>query len=246
MRVCAAQFSPESGDVDQNLLHHMRLAQLAAEQQIDLVFFSELSLTGYEPRLASKLAIQPDDPRLDALQALATNRQLIIGLGLPTKSNAGIRISMLWLHPNREAQLYSKQMLHEDELSYFVPGNHDLLLSCDKHRLACAICYESLCESHAARSSELGADFYLASVAKHQQGLGRAHQHYPEIAQRYGMRILMANAYGPCEGFAACGRSAVWDQRGVLLDELGPDEQGIIGFDTQSGAPIRAGLIPPQ
>jgi predicted amidohydrolase len=49
MRIGAAQLRPVAGDVASNLAKHLELIDVAAALGADLVYFPELSLTGYEP-----------------------------------------------------------------------------------------------------------------------------------------------------------------------------------------------------
>lgn len=71
MRLSAAQLAAEPGDVARNVRVHVAAVEVAVSQRSDLVLFPELSLTGYEPKLASELATRSDDRRLDVFQALA-------------------------------------------------------------------------------------------------------------------------------------------------------------------------------
>ena len=59
-----AQIKPVPGAVDENIGIHRRWIQQAAEKDVDVLIFPELSLTGYEPGLAKELAMTPADPRL--------------------------------------------------------------------------------------------------------------------------------------------------------------------------------------
>ena len=61
--------------------------------------------------------------------------------------------------------------------------------------------------------ADLGANIYLASVAKSARGVDKAFSHYPAVAQRYAMTVLMANCVGPCGDFVAVGQSAMWNNR---------------------------------
>lgn len=56
MRLCAAQLLPETGNVGRNVLKHVALIDVAVSRHADLIFFPELSLTGYEPKLVRDLA----------------------------------------------------------------------------------------------------------------------------------------------------------------------------------------------
>jgi predicted amidohydrolase len=246
MRICAAQVAAVRGDVAANVGRHVAFIELAASHDADLVLFPELSLTGYEPTLARELATDPDDPRLGALQALADARSIIIGAGLPTRSKTGPQVSLIVFRPLAARLTYSKQRLHADELSWFSSGDEQLVIDAAGHRLAPAICFESLQPEHAAAVADLGADTYLASVSKPLRSVVVAHQHYPAIARRHSMIVLMANGVGPCDDFVAAGRSAAWTERGRLAAELTDHDEGIVIIDTTTGEAVAIPGSPPN
>jgi predicted amidohydrolase len=211
---------------------HLALLDLALSYDAQMVCFPELSLTGYETKLAQRLATNQDDPRLNPFQTLADSRSLSIAVGIPTVAGAGTRISLIVFQPGTARVTYSKQRLHADEAPYFVCADHQIVLSVAGHSVAPAICFESLQDSHAERAAELGADIYLASVAKSAGGVNKAFSHYPTVARRHSMTVLMANCVGPCDDFVAVGRSAVWSSNGDLLATLDSEHEGIALFDT--------------
>ena len=95
MKVCAAQFRPIAGDFETNRTKHLELIELAVIQRADVLFFPELSLTGFEPRLADSLAIEVDDHRLDLFQECSDNHNLIIGVGMPIIAGFDVYIGMV-------------------------------------------------------------------------------------------------------------------------------------------------------
>lgn len=247
MKICAAQFRPIAGDIAKNIESHRSLIELAASQQADLIFFPELSLTGYEPALAKELATQPNDARWDVFQELSDAHGIIFGVGLPLLSDTsaatdrdrnqrvpGIQIGMIFFQTKQPRVWYAKQQLHSDELPYFVPGDKQLLLSTHGHTLAPAICYESLQPDHAANVARCGADIYLASVAKPDRRIVKAFAHYPAIAKQHSLTVLMANSVGPSDNFISAGQSAVWNSRGELVSQLNDCDEGLLVFDTGS------------
>jgi predicted amidohydrolase len=235
MRICAAQLAAVRGDIAANVLRHVALVELAASQGANLVFFPELSLTGYEPSLARDLATDANDPRFDALQAQADARRIIIGVGLPTRSKSGPQVSLIVFRPLEGRLTYSKQRLHADELPWFSSGDEQLVIDAGGHRLAPAICFESLQPEHAGAVADLGADTYLASVAKPHRSVAVAHQHYHSMARRHSMIVLMANCVGPCDDFVGAGRSAAWTDCGGLAAELSDSDEGLVMIDTTTG-----------
>jgi predicted amidohydrolase len=236
MRVCAAQLRPVPGDVPTNAAKHLELIALAAAHRVDLVFFPELSLTGYEPRLAGSLAIPVSDDLLGVFQECSDSSNLFIGVGMPIAAGVGVRIGMIWFAPGMPRRMYAKQQLHVDEIPDFVPGEEQLVLECGGRKLAPAICYESLQMAHADSAAALAAAFYLASVAKPAGNVAKAMGHYPAVARRHQMHVIMANCVGPSQDFVSVGQSAAWNARGELLAQMDAVSEGVVVLDMASGA----------
>lgn len=231
MKLCAVQHRPVAGDVASNIAKHLALLRFAVRHGAQVVCFPELSLTGYEPRLAKVLAMDAADVRLDVFQARSERDGVHLGVGLPLAAVGGVQIDMVWFAPGAPRLVYAKQRLHADELPYFVAGRQQVLLRAEGRRCAPAICYESLQADHAAAVAALGAEVYLASVAKPARGVARARAHYPVVAQAHGMGVLMANCVGPSDDFVSAGQSAAWNARGVLLAQLDAESEGVVVLD---------------
>lgn len=232
MKICVAQTKPVKGSISANMEAHQRLIELALTCKAEAIFFPELSLTGYEPELAKTLATNQNDHRLDVFQQISDNTKIIIGLGLPTIAESLIRISMIIFEPNKPRQTYSKQQLHSDEFPYFDNGDEQVIINEDDTHIAPAICYESLQPAHAENAFKLGANVYLASVAKSEKGMTKAYQHYPKVAKQYSMPVLMSNCVGSCGNLITVGKSSVWTKEGKLVGQLDEKTEGILVFDT--------------
>jgi predicted amidohydrolase len=223
------------GDVAGNTTKHLKFIDCAVSNRADLVFIPELSLTGYEPRLANALATDEADACLDVFQQRSDADRIIVGLGLPLWVESHVQIGMVWFTPNRPRRSYAKQQLHSDELPFFVCGNKSLILEAGDDKLAPAICYESLQPNHAESVASLGADIYLVSVAKPEGPFRKAMLHYPAIARKHAMHVIMANCVGLSDDFVSVGQSAVWNARGELLAQMEREAEGTVMFDTISG-----------
>ncbi|GAA5025093.1 hydrolase [Marivirga lumbricoides] len=234
MKIAAAQIKPIKGDIQQNIECHTRWIETAVSKKADFILFPELSLTAYEPRLAKKLAIYPDDDRFNIFQELSDLNNITIGVGAPTKSGDNILISMILFQPNQERKVYSKQKLHSDELPYFAEGKEQLMLQINDKKLAPAICYESILPAHAENAKKQGAAIYLVSVAKSQTGIEKGFVHYAEIAKHLSMHIVMSNSTGFCDNFYSAGQSAIWNSKGEVLTKLESDREGLIIFNTKT------------
>lgn len=234
MKLCSAQIQAIKGDIEGNIQKHINFINLATENGAELIFFPELSLTGYEPKLAKNLATSQEDNRFDVFQKISDAKQVIICVGIPTKQSMGIAISMVIFQPHIPRQTYSKQILHSDEYPYFVSGDSQVFISFNHHLIVPAICFESLQMTHSTNASANGANIYLASVAKTAKGVEKANVHYPEIAKNLSMTVMMSNSIGIADDFLSVGNSAVWNNEGVLVTQLEQFEEAILIYDTET------------
>lgn len=234
MKIGIAQTKSIKGNIAANIETHQRLIELAISLKADAFFFPELSITGYEPELAKELATTQNDSRLDIFQQISDKNNIIIGLGLPTIAATKIRISMVIFEPKKQRKTYSKQQLHSDEFPYFENGIEQVLINLENTSIAPAICYESLQPEHAEKAHKIGANLYLASVAKPAKGVEKAYEHFPTIAKQFSMPVLMVNCVGFCDNFLSVGKSAVWTKKGELIAQLDDKSEGILIFDTET------------
>lgn len=234
MKIALAQFRPEKGDLIKNVRRHLDASEAALQYGADAVFFPELSLTSYEPTLAGEWATTSADERLMPLKEISTRAGITIGAGLPAIDKGGTCITMVIFRPDGNTLCYSKQMLHADELPFFIPGNRQVLVPMGNDTIAPAICYESLQPAHYHSAAKLGASVYLASVAKSKSGILKGYSHYPAMAKACSLPVLMVNAVGFCDNFLSAGQSAVWNKEGVLLGSLHEQREGLLIFDTET------------
>jgi len=232
MKLCVAQTRPVKGDIGANIKRHERLIALA--RGADLLFFPELSLTGYEPTLAKELAIDADDRRLDSFQVISDSGSVTLGVGAPTKSALGTRITMFVFQPHKLRTMYSKRHLHSDEEPFFIPGDRFVTLKVRSAVIAPAICYELSVPEHSENAARAGASVYMASVAKTAKGLDAAIPKLAEIARTYSMTVLMANCVGECDGGRCGGKTSIWNNKAALLGQLNNRDEGVLMLDTDT------------
>lgn len=232
MKICLAQTKPVTGNVVENIKRHQQCIELASTNAADLIIFPELSLTGYEPELAGKLATTLNDKRFDTFQQLSDVHGITIGAGMPLLSTNGITISMIIFQPGANRQMYAKQYLHEDEVPYFVPGTPTIQLLGKQDDIGLAICYEISVGAHAEQLRTMGAKVYLASVAKFQSGIETAYERMSEIARSYNIFTMMSNCVGINDGAECAGSSAIWDHSGNNIAKMNSTDEGILCFDT--------------
>ncbi len=242
MKICLAQTNSDKGKIEKNIVNHKKWIAIAVLNKADLIIFPELSLTGYEPELAAELATTAYDSRLDEFQNISDQNKIAIGVGLPTIAANGVLISMVIFQPKRPRQIYSKQHLHYDEKPFFVAACEQVILTIEKTKIALAICYESLLLQHSENANKLGAAIYVASVAKSKKGIEKASAHFPSIANKFSMNVLMVNSVGYCDNFLSAGKSSAWNENGMLVEQLDHHKEGCLIYDTVLKQAIKSKL----
>ncbi|MDB9528247.1 carbon-nitrogen hydrolase family protein [Oscillatoria sp. CS-180] len=240
MRICVVQTKPTKGDIAKNIEQHKFFLELAIAEQADLVIFPELSLTGYEPSLAEGLAMHPSDRKLDEFQAISDAQNTIIGVGVPTRTNRGVCISLVLFQPEQERRVYSKQYLHSDEEPFFVKGQSFSAFNVKGCKIALAICYELSISDHAEQAHKSGAQVYVASVAKTMSGVEQASERLIHVARQYSIPVLMSNCIGLADDFESAGHSSIWNREGTLIEQLDSAGEGILIYDTNTQSVTKA------
>lgn len=216
--IAAAQSSSVSGDIAANVRHHVELVELAANHDVDVIVFPELSLTGYLPDIAADVAIAADDDKLHPLRLAAAERHITILAGCPVVSHENRPfIGTFIIAPSRQTDVYRKRFVHPDEDPFFVSGDKTVIRRTGGQRIGVAICADIHNEKHSADVAKAGADIYAAGVAISPDGIDRAHDVMAQYATSYGLVTIMANYSEDTGGFQIAGQSAIWAPDGNLL-----------------------------
>jgi predicted amidohydrolase len=220
MKLAVAQFAPIKGHIEANITQHFQLMELAAAEGAAMIVFPELSLTGYEPELARERATNKDDARLDALQQLTDELQLLTCAGIPLNGTGGVNIGMIIFRPGQPRSIYTKQYLHEDELPYFIVQPASNIITVGDQTIALAICYELSVAAHQESIRAAAATIYIASVAKTAAGMQKSMDILSNTALTYHLPVLISNSTGPSDNFIAGGQTAALNSQGKLLAAL--------------------------
>lgn len=232
MKISAAQTRPYKGDIGKNIETHLELIGMAIESKADAIFFPELSITGYEPSLADKLATTQEDERFDVFQKVSDSGNIIIGFGVPTRKGTQVFISEIIFQPGKPGTTYSKQYLHQKEEKYFSKGSGQVFIEKENYKIATAICYESSVPEHMKYAIGGGANIYAASVLNPVSSIERELNDLSKIAKEERITVLMSNFIGESGGYEAAGRTSVWGDDGKLAGQMDERSEGILVFDT--------------
>jgi predicted amidohydrolase len=247
--LAAAQTVPRRGDVGANLEGHVRLVRAAAQRQVRVLVFPELSLTGYELDLAETLAFSENDPRLTPLGQLASSYDMTLVVGAPVRIETRLHIGAFILSPDGSVDLYTKHHLGAfpvdasadgvvppPEATVFHPGRRNPLLRFDGNTAAVAVCADIHRPSHQKEAADRGARSYLASMFVIPADLEGDTAILRECAITHSMAVVFANFGGASGGLPSAGRSAVVSEKGEVLVQLEPTGAGIaIALEDESG-----------
>ncbi len=149
MKVALAQTAPRLGDLQYNLKLHQNTAAKAKKENVDLLIFPELSLTGYTLKdLTQDIAIDPQkDSVFDSLKALSDGMSLVFGFveegedGLIYNSSAFLSQGKT-LHIHRKVYLPTYGMFEEGK--FFAQGKNFRTFSTPFGKAGMMICYDFL------------------------------------------------------------------------------------------------------
>jgi predicted amidohydrolase len=235
VKIAAAQFNPVKANVRLNIKKHLEIIAAAVEEKVDLIIFPELSLTGYEPELASELIFNDSDSRLNELKLMATKHNITIVVGAPGQNHlVKPTIASFVIAPNRTIFHYNKIHLHPTESAFFEPGLTEKIFECKNQLFGLSICADMAFESHAYNNAHSGASVYLSSVLISEAGYSEDAAKLKHYASTHKMLVLMANFIGSTGGWNVTGKNAVWDTDGTLLAQAPTHKEALVLCDFNS------------
>lgn len=236
-KIAAAQVASIRGDIDANIAAHAAAIEAAAEHEVSVLVFPELSLTGYEPDLAAELAMLPTDRRLERLLALARQHHMKVVVGAPLRSGrAKPALGAIVIDAGGNTTSYSKMYLGSLERALFVAGDRPLAFTVSGHTVGVAICADSSQPTHPQAYATLGANIYAAGVFLNAEWYATDVPRMMDYAARFRMLTLMANHADSVGTYVSVGKSAAWAPGGALLAQAeGVEHALVIATSTNSG-----------
>lgn len=229
MKIAAAQIQPIANNTVANIEKHLQLIDLAIAQQVQLIAFPEMSLTGYEREMASQLAFSENDARLAIFKAKARSNGILIIVGAPVKINTALHIGAFIFSPDGACSVYTKQFLHDGEEQYFTADNkHNPLIAFQKEQISIAVCADINYPVHPAMAAKNNTTLYIAGIFYTPSGIADGHKKLGNYADQYAMNVLMANFTGSSYGMEAGGQSGFWNNKGELVALLDSAEEGLL------------------
>lgn len=119
MKIRLVQFSPSLGNVKKNIEFHKQKIEEAIKDDIELIIFPELSMSGYQMKdIVYDISIKPKDPVLDFFTDIS--RDISIVAGIPFEETSGIIYNSAFcfgdgkiIHNHKKVQLPNFGMFEE-------------------------------------------------------------------------------------------------------------------------------------
>ncbi len=250
MQIALAQINPTVGAIEANCQLMMDCAERLRAQQVDLVVYPELVLTGYPPE---DLLLRPAcQQRVDhAMQQLLTQVSgITLVFGCPGM-RAGRRYNLaIAIRDGQVLSEYRKQQLPNygvfDERRYFAAGEQAGTFCQAGISFALAICEDVWHDP--SMQAIAGADWLLSLHASpfHQGKAAEREARLQQLAQQYQWHTLYVNQVGGQDELVFDGSSLVVDNTGQLITR-GPafaSTEMILTLD-EAGNPQPCEPLPP-
>jgi predicted amidohydrolase len=255
IRVALAQIAPRLGALEENLARHHELIDEATSQDVDLVVFPELGLTGYLLQdLNAEVAMRRDDPRILELARAAGDMSVVVSF-VEESSDHKLFISAALLENQAVRHVHRKVFLPTyglfDERRFFAPGSTIRAANSENLDLRLGI---SVCEDfwHLATPQLLALDGAQVLInvssspgrdvaAIKEEGLGTAeswrslNRTYAQLATCY---VIFVNRVGVDESITFWGGSEVVGPDGSSVFRAPTHDEGLF-FATLEPAWIR-------
>lgn len=223
LKIALTQFNFAVGNIDNNLALSRKLIAEATANGADLIFFPELSLTGYPPEdlLLRPGFLEATRAALKQLAAETNNIDVIIG---HPRSYSGQRFNCLsWLSAGRICATYHKQRLPNylvfDEHRYFQEGIEPLVVDIKGHKLGLLICEDSWSAEVVTACVDAGAEVLLVANAS-PYARGKFPHRLNNMADRCresNCPMIYLNTTGGQDELVFDGRSMLINADGELL-----------------------------
>ncbi len=241
MKIAAAQIEATIGDIKGNLKNHLAMIKMAAENEVDLIIFPEMSLTGYCREEGKDLAIKPSHPAMIKLKEEAQANNLTMVIGAPIELNGKLFIGSYILLPNGEIKVYTKQYLHTGEDKFYASSfDFNPQIKIGDEIISFAICADIDNEKHPTSAKNNQSTLYLPSIFFSKNGIAEGHRLLSQYAGEHSLSILMSNYSGNLWGTESGGKSAFWDNTGKAVTVLDAQSQGLLIMEKQGENWVKA------
>lgn len=240
MRVGAAQFASEIGDINANIEIHLDWIARGLSKQLDLLVMPELSLVGYHgTEFLLDVAMKSSDQRLRQLSEAAGNMAIVFGFieeGLAAQfyNTAVIMKNGETVHRHRKINMPNYGKLEEGK--YFAKGRHVRSCSLDENwHAGLLICSDAWNPALTHLAFLADTAVLITPVSSGVEAVGPDFDNPGgwELTMRfysmmYGAPSIMVNRVGVEKDLNFWGGSCILDPFGKRLAVAGKEEELIV------------------
>lgn len=234
MRVAVCQCESRPAEVSANLDRIARATHDAAADDVRLLVFPEMFLSGYNIGASAvrRLAEPHDGASAEAVTQIARDLEVAILYGYPERAAPDAIFNAIQLIDSRGDRVanYRKTHLFGDlDRSMFSPsGERPPVVDLDGWRLGLLICYDVEFPENARALALAGADLIAAPTANMTPYQFVATTIVPARAYENQVYFAYANYCGSEGGLDYCGLSCIANPDGTLATSAGHDETVIV------------------
>jgi len=231
MKVALVQISPILQDINKNFIQHLEFIEKARKQNVDLVIFPELSLTGYRLRdLVPEVAINPNHHNLfHELKQLSKEISIVLGF-VEEKERGQYFNSAAFLSNGKTLHIHRKVFLPNygmfEEAKFFNQGKIFSAFQTPFGKTGLLICYDFLHYGANYALFSQGADIIIVLSAAPGRGTSEkqafASSHMWElmgetISRFSTLFLIYCNRVGFEDGKSFAGGSFIYNPEGKLI-----------------------------
>ena len=240
LRVGLAQINTTVGDLEGNVAKVLQYVERARELGVDIVSFSELTVTGYPPE---DLLLRPSFLR-DNREALETVMKGCVGItavvGFVEVDGDDIYNAAAVIHDGRLADVYRKQRLPNygvfDELRYFRPGAGCPAYTVAGVRVGLNVCEDIWYPGDPTQAQAKAGAQVIVNINGSPYHAGKGEFRRQMLATRavdYGVFVCYTNQVGGQDELVFDGGSMVLSPEGELVAQAAMFEEELLVCDLE-------------
>lgn len=241
LTIALVQMESEVGKIDANLSKIKKYIDDAALNQVDIICFPELSVTGYSPKNSPEYAEFLPGYSSKILSQWSQDKKITILAGICEKNhNLNPYITQVICMTDGNIYKYRKTHLAPHEVAFFSPGYELPVFEIPQVRFAVEICWELHFPQITTFLSLQGAELVFCPYASARTPKDRQQSWHVFLpARAYDNRVFIASCNSLGQDFG--GGLLVCDPEGniVVEDYQGKESMTIVKLDPTSIETIR-------
>lgn len=143
MKIAAVQMNSAVGKIEDNLNSMKKWINSASEQNVDLICFPEMCITGYAMPQSIGFSETMEGNSVKSILKMSEEFSMSIAAGLSEKTDNGAHITQFIAEDGDIKGKYRKTHLGEREKLYYKAGNNIEVIKCKNANIGFQLCWES-------------------------------------------------------------------------------------------------------